>query len=324
MNPSRKTLALAGGFVAALTAVSLAQGQNPKTGRPAGAATDGNSNTVVVGGTIAWLEESDLSAKREGVIKQIEFRIGKRVEEGQEIGSLYDDIARLTVAKAKIAATNVGEIEKGKAQVAYSYAAMARLKRLKAKGEFVSVDELEKGEAEVKVAEAGLKVAIETQALAKAELDLAVQTQLEHRIVAPFSGLITELKKHAGEAVRANEAVVHLCRTDKLRFVGYVPIEAAFRIRPNDVVEVRPTIEGSDLPIEKLVFHGKVTSIDPEVVPQRSNHVRVLAEVDNPPNDEHSNLVLRKGMKADMTIYLNGATPNAVGQAAGPRDNKRQ
>ncbi len=306
LNP--KFAMLAAGVVAAFSAASLAQGP-----RSAPVPSSESSNTLVVAGTLDWLERSDVSALREGVIKQIEFQVGMRVQSGQEIGSLHDEMARLTVEKQKIVAESNGTIAKAKAQKQLATATLARLQRLdKIRKGYVSEDEMAKAEAEVNVADAMIQEAMEKQAADKADYDLALRTLEEHRVLAPFTGIITERMKNPGEAVRANEAVVRLGKTDKFRFVGWVPLESAQRIREGDLIQFHPTVEGSDLPIERKVFTGKISSVSREVSTVRNTEARVLAEIDNPPDTEHPELELFQGMKGEVTIYLNGSTPRVA------------
>ena len=54
-----------------------------------------------VSGGLDWVEKSDVSALKEGVIKHIEFKVGRTVKANDEIGYLYDDMAKLTEAKAE-------------------------------------------------------------------------------------------------------------------------------------------------------------------------------------------------------------------------------
>ena len=42
--------------------------------------------------------------------------------------------------------------------------------------------------------------------------------------------------KNPGESVRSNEAVVRLAPTDKYKFVGWVPLETAVRLKGNEAV----------------------------------------------------------------------------------------
>lgn len=312
---SRKAAALAVGVVAALSAATLAQ--NPSAGPPGGGAT------LVVRGKVVWLETSQLSALREGVIKQIEFQTGAVVERDQLIGSLYDDMAKLNLTKADLVAKNTGEIAEGQAKQKLARASLARLWRLEKRGQgYASVDELEKAEAELAVADAQVQHAEENQKVAVAEAKIAEQALKEHEIRAPFPGVITKRSKNPGEAVRANEPVVQLARVDKLQFVGYVTLPNSFRIKPGDRAEFRPIIENADEPIERKSFPGKVTAISRSASVVRGAEIQVLAELENKPDEAgHTELELRDGMDGELIIHLSNppAAPPQPRVAGQPR-----
>lgn len=299
---SRKAAALAVGVVAALSAASLAQ--HP-------AASPSGGSTLVVRGKVLWLETSQVSALREGVIEDIEFQTGAVVQKDQVIGSLHKEMAKLNVTKAKLVAENTGEIveAQGKRQLARS--TMARLMRLEKKGKgFVSVDELEKAAAELAVADAQVQHAEENQKVAEAERDIAEQALKEHEVKAPFTGVITERVKNPGEAIRANEPVVNLARVDKLQFKGYVTLPTSFRLRAGDTAEFRPTIENSDEPIERKSFPGKVTAIAKEIGIVRGADIQIIAEIENKPDETgHPELELRHGMDGELIIHLSAPPP---------------
>ncbi len=243
-----------------------------------------------------------------------------RVQQGQEIGRLHDEIARLTVTKQELIAKSTGQIKKAEAQRELAKSSLARLLRLERQRQgLVSRDELDKAVAEVNVADALIQEASEKQKVDQAEYDLAVQMLEDHRIIAPFTGIIVERHKNPAEAVRANEAVVRLGKTDKFRFIGWVPLESALKVRKGDAVQFRPIINEADLPIEHKIFTGEVTAISRELSTAGKTETYVLAEIQNPPDEQHPELELFQGMKGETTIYLNGAAPGRV--AAAPPGN---
>jgi RND family efflux transporter MFP subunit len=306
MTISKKATAMAVGLVASLAAGTLAQ-----NGQPAGRSPDVIS---VDKATIDWIEKSDVAALHEGVIAKLELEVGDVVHSGDMIGQLHDELPKLKVARAELAAKNTAAQEKAQAQKQLAVAVLARSVRLtKINPTYVSQEEVQKNEAEVNDAQALLHEAQENQAIAKSELALAERELEEHKITAPFDGVITERMRNEGERVGANEPVVRMVNIDKLRVVGWVPIEYAIRIKIGSPVEVSPNIPNADLPVEKKRFRGKITFVDPEAVnePNRSE-VRVHAVVEN--NEAHE---LRPGLAADMLIYVNGALP-AAAQAPAP------
>ena len=303
MHLHTKPAALAVGLLAALAAVSLAQPPANRRGAASKGSTSSANEPLVVNGLIEWIEKSDVSALTEGVIYDIELREGSEVVKNGTIGSLHAEKAELTVAKARVAAQGKGGKAKAEAQRELAYSTLARLMRINQKNpNFISKEELSKAEAEVKVGEAQIIDADDNLKLAKAELDLAQEALKEHTIIAPFAGTILKVLKHPGESVKANEAVVRIGKVDKLRFYGSLPIENAGRVRPGMVVDIRPTIEDADVPIEQKRFRGKILAIGAEANNIGTTDVEVYADVINNQAKD-----LRPGLKAEMAIYLNDA-----------------
>ena len=289
----RKLLTLSAVVLSTLSAAAVAQGPRGK-----GSAAD----MVQVSGNITWLVMSDVSALTEGVINKMERKAGDQVRTNDEVGELYARKAELTVAKAKIAAENVSAIAKGQAQKELAQSELAKLIRIGKMGKFASQSEVEKAEAEVKVGDALVQEAREQKKLNEADLEIARQNLLEHKILAPFDGVITERLKHPGESVRSQEPVFRLGKVDTLKFHGDLLVADSYRIKKGDIVDVTPEIENDDLPIEKKRFRGKITLISQEVASLNKAVVRVEAEIQN-----NTALELRPGLKANMVVYLNPA-----------------
>ncbi|QEH32956.1 macrolide transporter subunit MacA [Aquisphaera giovannonii] len=256
-------------------------------------------------GTVDWIEKSSVAALREGVVEKMELRLGDTALAGKPIGYLHRETAELTVKKSQVQANMTGAIEKGKASSEAAIGKVARDQRLiKLKGPgMVSEEDRAIHEAEFKVAEAQVKEAVEAQAVAKAELDMAIQALKEHTIVAPFDGIVIKRMKNPGESVRANEAVVELGKLSRLSVNGYVPLKESFKVKEGQVVEIRARVDspgGGREDIEGLTFRGKVTFVDPQVQALGELKRRIRAEFDNP------DFKLIPGLKVQMTIFLNG------------------
>jgi len=304
----KKTAALTVGFIAVLSAVSIAQNPAPADAEPSKSAAD----VLILSedATLEWIEKADVAALREGTLKSMELQIGMQVAKGGEIGKLHDEIAALTTAKAAIAANAKASREKATAQKRLAEAVVARNQRLQSRGpDYVSKEEIEKAVAEVYVAEAMVGEANEKLLSDKAEYELAKRVLEEHTILAPFSGVVYERLKNPGESVRANEPVVRLGNLDKLRAWAYVPLDYVTRIKEGQEVEIQLRLQGSrnaPLAIEQKKFRGKITFVDPQVAPEVAAAVRIGAEFEN------KNRELRPGFKATMTIFLTPETAPAA------------
>jgi RND family efflux transporter MFP subunit len=321
MSVPKPIAALAAGSLMLVGAAALAQGQGP-----AAPPADPAYQALVLEelAQVTWLEKSEVAALREGVVEKMELKIGMPVEKGGAIGYLHHKTAELTVAKAKRQADSVAPKEKAEAQKKVALSVCARNKRLNdRKPGFVSAEDVAKADGELEVSEAQSKEADENRAIAAAELELAVQALEEHTIRAPFAGIVTKRMKEPGESVHAGGAVVQLGNLNKLCADAYVPVEFVNRVKEDQIVEIRPVLNGrrsQPLPIERRRFRGKITFVDPEVQPVAETAVRVRAEFDNPPPWD-----LKPGMKAQMTIFLppEAAVANAPPPEAGATKTAR-
>ena len=159
---------------------------------------------------VDWIEKSDVAALREGVIETMELQIGMPVKKGGTIGVLHREMAELTVAKSQAPGRcRCPHRESRRPRKMSPRPVVARNKRLnERKPGMVSAEDVAKHEGELRSPMPQRQEAEENRGIAKADLDLAMQTLDEHTIVAPFDGVIFKRMKNPGESVRANEAVV--------------------------------------------------------------------------------------------------------------------
>ncbi|OJW21688.1 MAG: hypothetical protein BGO49_10070 [Planctomycetales bacterium 71-10] len=300
MSPLKTAASVALGTLATLSAAAFGQGGAAPAPSAATLVLDSHENLA----TIQWIQVSDVAALREGVIEKMELQLGDAVQEGGVIGTLHKEIAELTVAKSKLAAENQGPALKADAAKEVAAAVVARNRRLlQRKPDLVSQEEVTKAEGELKVAEAQLKEAQEQDAINEAELALAEEMLREHTIVAPFSGVIIKRYKEPSESVQANTAVVKIGNLSRLAANAFVPLEYVSRVKVGQVVELQPRLEGTsgDQPIERKTFRGVIKFVDPEIQPINETAVRIRVEFEN------TDLALKPGLKAAMTIFLDDA-----------------
>jgi RND family efflux transporter MFP subunit len=307
MTLPKKLIALATGL-AAVVSIAIV----PATIAAQDPRSEGDT-LVVEDATVEWVEKSKVAALREGVIDRMELSNGMPVAKGKPIGYLHSEIAELSVKKAQLAAKSVGPKAEAEAKRQLSLAVVAVNERLeKRQPGLVSYEEKLKAEAEVKVASAMVLQASEKVLLDEAELALAQRALEEHKIIAPFDGIVIERLKNSGERVGVNEAVVVLGNMDKLRVWAYVPLENAFQIKEGQIVEIQPKLtnrKGPPLAIENKRIRGKITFVDPQFQPITENAKRIFAEFDNKDHE------LMPGLKTRMTIYLNSAPKAATIEA---------
>jgi multidrug resistance efflux pump len=138
--------------------------------------------------------------------------------------------------------------------------------------------------------------------VAELERDQAAAELETYQIIAPLDGIVTEVLKHAGEAVQQGDPILRIVRTDVVRVEGDVSVADAFRVRPGDSVKVRldaSKLQGLPKELADRVFEGKIGFVDP-TAKLVSNTVRVWATVPNEGN------FLKAGLPAVMEIHPSG------------------
>ncbi|MDQ3331954.1 MAG: efflux RND transporter periplasmic adaptor subunit, partial [Planctomycetota bacterium] len=148
---------------------------------------------------------------------------------------LKDAVAKATLAVA--AKTAESDVDIRYAQKAAAVAAEKLNKSLQANRQNPgNVTEIEISQLRLDAERAKLQIE-------KAELDKKIAelqsdekaAELEtFQIITPLDGIVTEVLKHAGEAVQQGDPILRVVRTDIVRVEGFVSIADAFRVQPGD------------------------------------------------------------------------------------------
>jgi multidrug efflux pump subunit AcrA (membrane-fusion protein) len=257
-----------------------------------------------------------------GIIKAVNAKEGDEVEANLNIVQLNDDSAKARLKIAEEKAKNdidikYSEIAAEVAENEYKIALQVNekfkkyvdsktdisppleMKRLKLSSD-KSYFQIDKSKAE--------------HVIAGLTRDEAVVELKKFRILTPFKGVVTEILKHPGEAVRQGEAILEMVNTDVVKVEGEFPYAYINKIRVGQKVIVRnltarlskgtstikyynTDLKSSSHEIKNKIFNGKITFIDVKVNPGRGS-VIIRAEVENQDN------LLRDGLLADIIINL--------------------
>jgi len=219
---------------------------------------------------------SDVTLKfiRAGRIEAVEVAAGDRVETGDVLVRLDDEVERLELARLKEAAENRVHIEAAEAQVAQR---KADLKKLEWAGERGAATQWE-------IEHARLDVTIGDMSVAKAEFDLAqagreyerAKAALERmRLASPIAGVVERLSVEVGEAVKALDDVVRVVRVDPLWIDVPVPLARARSLKAGAAATVHfPGADGA-------TARGKVIHVS-AVADAAAETMTVRVEAPNP------------------------------------------
>lgn len=198
-------------------------------------------------GTLKAYQGVDLSAEVEGIVREVLFQSGQKVERGQPLIQLDSEVERASLATAE-AERSLAQIEyeRGRSLVSRSNISKSEFDRL--------ASTLQKATASV--------------AQLKAQLD-------KKRINAPFSGTIGIRQVDPGTYLSPGAAIATLQDLSRLNVDFFLPEQQA----PQLAVGQRVQISVAAYPGE--AFEGRISAINPKVENETRN-LQVRATLANP------------------------------------------
>lgn len=219
-------------------------------------------NTLTIAGEFKPFQDVDVHAKVAGYIRVINVDVGDHVREGQTLAVLEIPELAAQLAGADAAVRRAQEeirraksdVERAQSTHAAAHSAYARLKQAAdSRAGLVAQQEVDDSlakdlgaEAQVASAEAELSAARQQVEVAQANQKQFNALSNYARIIAPFSGVITNRYADTGALIQAGTSsstqampVVRLAQTSKLRLVLPIPESLAAQIHLGDPVKVR-------------------------------------------------------------------------------------
>ena len=302
-----KSTPIAVALIILLTHVGYAQQPASQPGNP------------VVRGVVRVADQIKLPAKEPGVLVQLAVKEGTQVKAGQVIAKIDDSEPQMK--KVAALADYKGAYNRWQNDVEIRFArAQAAVAKIKYEKLLETNKQAVKSVPEVELNEAKLdwdhyKLAIEKsihdkelakfEALTKqAEYDAAELAIKRRTIVAPFDGVVEEIKRKQEEWVQPGDTILTLLRLDTMH------VDAAVEQSQYDPDE----IQGCDVAMEVELARGRKTTVRGKIV-KVSNIVRsdgvynVRAEVANV--QERGVWLVRDGLPATLSIQL-GTGANAT------------
>jgi membrane fusion protein (multidrug efflux system) len=244
------------------------------------------SYTLTAVGTLKTPEHVTISPKKAGIIDEILVKEGDRVKKGQVLVQLNDVDAKLQLERAEAKA------QEAEASVENNRNTIGRYQKL-FETKVIPQQTFEDLILKLKVDDAKLTSA-------KAELNLARQNLLDHRIVSPIDGIVNLKIASLGEHVNVapKDEILTIVQMDPLELEFYVPENWSGKIQSGSKVQF--TVKA--FPGEK--FSGSLQFISPTVDPATRN-VKMKAVAQNPKDR------LKPGFFAEVTLQT-GSCPDAL------------
>jgi RND family efflux transporter MFP subunit len=230
-------------------------------------------------GQIRSLREATLSAKVSGTIQKFHVEVGDRVKAGQVLVTLEDTASAASVSLAQ------ATLDAARADLRLADLELERQRQL-LEGNAGTRAQFDRSQATRDAAAARV-------ASAEAQAVIARRNLADHRLRAPFAGVITARFKQAGEAVSGTPptALVSLVDTDHLEVRLDVPEAAVDRIAHGMAVSGRVSPTGTP-------FEATVKAVG-AAVDAKSRTVEVLLALPAPGNGRST---LRPGALVNVQL----------------------
>jgi macrolide-specific efflux system membrane fusion protein len=255
---------------------------------------------------IRLVEQVDVPAREAGLLAAVQVSEGQMVQEGQLLAQIDDTEARLAeeqagidVQIARANASNDVNLRFARKSVDVAKAELQRAEQSNQSfAKSVSDSEIdrlrlvvERSVLEVEQSQHEQTIADFTLQARESQLRSAQEKVRRHKLLAPFGGIVVQIKRHHGEWVTPGEAVVRILRIDRLRAEGYLSAQDASPDLQGKAVQLKVDLPGAP----GTIFPGRIVFLDPEIDPVNAQ-IRIWAEVENP------GLRLRPGMRASMQL----------------------
>lgn len=265
--------------------------------------------TSMLPGRASAFQSAEIRPRVSGVIKEIAFKEGNEVKQGDLLYKIEDDTYRAAYAQAQ------ATLQKAEAGVPTAKSNLARQERLVGSG----ATQVELENAKVTLLQAEADVAVAKAALRSTEIELGL-TELR----APFEGVTTASRYSVGNVVTANQtdSLTTLRQLDPIYIdltessVNLLRLREAIRdgrVNQSEATDIRLTLEdGHDYPVV-----GKLDMSD-MAVSETTGTYSIRAVFDNP-----DNLIL-PGMYVRATVTVGTENGYLIPQLAATRNASGQ
>jgi multidrug efflux pump subunit AcrA (membrane-fusion protein) len=258
---------------------------------------------------VSPLNDVDVPAEAQGVIRLLHIDEGHAVKAGQPLATIDDraaqinkDLAKIELEKSQEQANNDVRIRYAQEDAKVSEAELdaAQTANRRQAGTFGEAEmrkmrlQLSRSTLGIEQAQLDQKDLLHTERANKAKLRAAEEEIDRRNIEAPFDGVIVEILARKGEWVNPGDALLRLVQMDRLSIDGFLNVN-------KDRGKVRkgmPVIATVDTGTGQVETEGVISFISPIV--QAGGEYRVRVEVPN--SMQNGQWTLRPGLPATFRI----------------------
>lgn len=252
------------------------------------------------------VETVNVPAQRSGVLEFVNVREGQVVSQNEMLGAILDDGSQLNYERARTefaiaerAAKDDTLVRFAEKSLEVTQAELARSENVnRSVDSAVSDTELDhlrllvsKAKLEVEKSKIDFEVAKLNASLKEIDLKETKFELSKHEIRSRIAGQIELVERRAGEWIESGQPAFRIVRIDRLRAEGWLGVEEASQIKPNQPAEVTIHMPNRD----DVTIAGNVSFVSLNSNPV-DGKIRVWVEFENP------NKSLRPGLLADVVI----------------------
>ncbi|MCA9061820.1 MAG: efflux RND transporter periplasmic adaptor subunit [Planctomycetaceae bacterium] len=221
-----------------------------------------------------------IAASEMGTLDRVAVREGDVVNEGDIVAGLDDAVLKASLEVARVGMNSEGALRTAMADLEMKQRELQKLEELRSR-DHATQQEVDRIQAEVEIAQARVQTVREELEIKKLEFR-RIEAQLEQRLVrSPVAGVITEVKRDAGEFVSPSEpTIARVVQLDPLLVEFPVPLEKRNRVAKDQTVEIR-------LGLTQSRIDGIVEYVSP-TADESNTSVRVKVRLANPNGEWHS------------------------------------
>lgn len=272
---------------------ALAQGRPPTPVRTAPVEQRTLGARRMVTGDLRAAQRSNVAAQEAGVVVELPFREGQRVEAGDVLARLDARRLKILVAEAESNTAVAVALETERAAVEAQRERDVALVRETFERGGANERELQDAQSELAVAAARREQARLQIALATAQADLLRERLADMTILAPYAGVIVARTVELGEWLGEGDAVVELVATDTLEAWLDLP------------QQLYASTRAAELPIaiELEATGTTIETTDRRIVPLVDPRARSFTVIAVLPNDDGT---LSPGMSVTAWVPVGG------------------
>lgn len=218
--------------------------------------------------------EATLGVPFDATIAEILVAEGQRVQAGEPIAQLDDRVAREALRVAEQTASQLASIDRARAVLERAADSLRHAEAVHA-SRAMNDEQIAEARHRRDLAAADLRLAEEAHARAVDQRALSEAQLAEHRIHAPFGGVVVRVHAEPGEVLGPGEPLVEIIAADQVVTDLHLPAGIAMTLKPGD-----PVALSLAAPLGAVV-EGLVKYAEPRVDPS-SGTARVVFAFDQP------------------------------------------